>query len=281
MPVRIVTDSTASLPTGIADKLGIKIVPLHVRFGTTDHREGVDLSTEEFYRLLQSSPDHPATSQPNPSEFGQAYAEIEGNDDIASIHVSTELSKTAESASQAARELPGRRVEVLDSRLVSAPLAFSVIAAARAAQQGASLSDIRSLVEEHAERAHIALVVPTLEYLRRGGRIGGARAFLGSVLNLMPVLEIRDGRVEPVKRARSTSKAHVVIADYVRDRAPKGVESWAILHANAPEQRERLQRELADNLDATGDTFTDIPIGPVLGTHSGPGAFGFAFVAKR
>ena len=280
MPVKIVTDSTASLPTAIASELGIKVVPLHVRFGTTDYREGIDLSTEEFYRLLESSPEHPATSQPNPSEFAQAYGELESNDDIASIHLSTELSKTAESASQAAREMTDRQVDVMDSRLVSAPLAFSVIAAARAAQQGATLSDIRNIVDDHATRAHVALVVPTLEYLRRGGRIGAAAAFLGSVLNFMPVLEIRDGQVGPVTRARSNNKAHAVIADYVQNRAPNGVESWAILHANAPDQRDRLRHELADTLDATGDMFADIPIGPVLGTHSGPGAFGFAFVAR-
>lgn len=280
MPVRIVTDSTSSLPIDVATELGISVIPLHVRFGTTDYRDGVDLSTAEFYELLASSSDHPATSQPNPAEFLELYSQIEGNDDIVSIHLSTDLSKTIESARQAAAQLTERKVHVLDSRLVSVPLAFTVIAAANAARAGADAEEIGGLVSDHAGRSHVAIVVPTLEYLKRGGRIGGASAYLGSLLNLKPVLECRAGRVEPVTRVRSIGKAHAALQAYVDTHAPNGVDSWAILHANAPEQRDRLRREITDNLNAVGRSFDDIALGPVLGTHAGPGAFGIAFVSR-
>ena len=280
MPVRIVTDSTSSLPIDVATELGISVIPLHVRFGTTDYREGVDLSTAEFYELLASSSDHPATSQPNPTEFLELYSQIEGDDDIVSIHLSTDLSKTIESARQAASQITGRKVHVLDSRLVSVPLAFTAIAAANAACAGADAQEIGALVDDYAGRSHVAIVVPTLEYLKRGGRIGGASAYLGSLLNFKVVLECRDGRVEPVTRVRSIGKAHAALHAYVGTHAPNGVDDWAILHANAPEQRDRLRQDLTDNLKAAGRSFDDMAIGPVLGTHAGPGAFGIAFVSR-
>ena len=279
MSIQVVTDSTASLPPELAAELGITVIPTHVSFGTTSYRDGVDLEAEEFYRLLETSPDHPTTSQPNPAEFAQAYGQVEGDGPLVSIHVSTDLSKTVESARQGATQLD-REILVLDSRLVGPAAGFCVIAAARAARNGASLEDIQGIVADHAERAHIIFVVQTLEYLKRGGRIGGAQAFLGSLLNVKPVLELSNGVVEPVTRVRTMRKAHAAIADRVREQAPNGVSSWAILHANAQSEHDRLQREFADGLNAEGDTIPNLPISPVIGTHTGPGAFGFAFVAR-
>ncbi|MCY3895152.1 MAG: DegV family protein [Chloroflexi bacterium] len=279
MSIQVVTDSTATLPPEIAAELGITVIPTHVSFGTTSYRDGVDLEIDEFYRLLETSPDHPTTSQPNPAEFAQTYSQVEGDGPIVSIHVSTDLSKTVESARQGAAEV-GREILVLDSRLVGPAMGFSVIAAARAGRDGASLEDIQGIVADHAERAHLVFVVQTLEYLKRGGRIGGAQAFLGSLLNVKPVLELADGVVAPVTRVRTMRKAHAAIADRVREQAPNGVSSWAILHAQAQAEHDRLKRDLADGLNADGDTIPNVPIGPVVGTHTGPGAFGFAFVAK-
>lgn len=279
MSIQVVTDSTASLPPELAAELGITVIPTHVTFGTTSYRDGVDLGVEEFYRLLESSPDHPMTSQPNPAEFAQAYGQVEGDGPIVSIHVSTDLSKTVESARQGAAQVD-REILVLDSRLVGPAMAFSVIAAARAGRDGASLEDIQGVVADHAERAHIIFVVQTLEYLKRGGRIGGAQAFMGSLLKVKPVLELSDGVVAPVTRVRTMRKAHAAIADRVREQAPNGVSSWAILHANAQAEHDRLKSQLADGLNADGDTLPDIPISPVIGTHTGPGAFGFAFLAR-
>jgi DegV family protein with EDD domain len=279
MSIRVVTDSTASLPPELAAELGITVIPTHVTFGTTSYRDGVDLDPEGFYRLLESSPDHPMTSQPNPAEFAQAYGQIEGDGPIVSIHVSTDLSKTVESARQGAAQVD-REILVLDSRLVGPATGFGVIEAARAGRDGASLEDIQGIVADNAERAHIIFVVQTLEYLKRGGRIGGAQAFLGSLLNVKPVLELSNGVVEPVTRVRTMRKAHAAIADRVREQAPNGVSSWAILHADAQAEHDRLKSQLADGLNAEGDQIPDVPISPVIGTHTGPGAFGFAFVAK-
>jgi len=279
MSIQVVTDSTASLPPELAEELGITVIPTHVSFGTTSYRDGVDLDIDEFYRLLETSPDHPMTSQPNPAEFAQTFSEVEGDGPIVSIHVSTDLSKTVESARQGAAQVD-REILVLDSRLVGPAMAFSAMAAARAGRDGASLEDIQGIVADHAERAHIIFVVQTLEYLKRGGRIGGAQAFLGSLLNVKPVLELADGVVEPVTRVRTMRKAHAAIADRVREQAPNGVSSWAILHADNQTEHDRLKSGLADGLDADGDTLPDLSFSPVIGTHTGPGAFGFAFLAR-
>ncbi len=280
MPIRIVTDSTASLPPDIAADLDITVVPLHVQFGAETYRDGVDITTEEFYRRLQTSPVHPQTSQANPAEFAQIYAGIPGDDPIVSVHVSTDLSKTVESARQGAKQIEGREIAVLDSRLAAAALTFTVVAAARAARAGASVDDIRALVDDRAQRTHLLAVVTTLEYLKRGGRIGGAAAFVGSLLNFKPVIELRDGIVQPVTRVRTLNKAYAAIRSGVAERAPNGVESWAILHALAPDARDRMHREVAAGLDADGDKFDDLAVVPVIGAHTGPGTFGFAFVAR-
>jgi len=279
MSIQVVTDSTASLPPELAEELGITVIPTHVSFGTTSYRDGVDLDIDEFYRLLETSPDHPMTSQPNPAEFAQTFSEVEGDGPIVSIHVSTDLSKTVESARQGAAQVD-REILVLDSRLVGPAMAFSAMAAARAGRDGASLEDIQGIVADHAERAHLVFVVQTLEYLKRGGRIGGAQAFLGSLLNVKPVLEVADGVVAPVTRVRTMRKAHAAIAERVREQAPNGVASWAILHADNQAEHDRLKSGLADGLDADGDTLPDLSFSPVIGTHTGPGAFGFAFLAR-
>lgn len=279
MSIQVVTDSTASLPPELAAELGITVIPTHLSFGTTSYRDGVDLDMDEFYRLLETSPDHPTTSQPNPAEFAQTYSQVEGDGPIVSIHISTDLSKTVESARQGAAQVD-REILVLDSRLVGPALAFSAMAAARAGRDGASLEDIQGIVADHAERAHIIFVVQTLEYLKRGGRIGGAQAFLGSLLNVKPVLELNNGVIAPVTRVRTMRKAYAAIADRVREQAPNGVSSWAILHAKAQAEHDRLKREVVDGLNADGDTIPNLSISPVIGTHTGPGALGFAFLAR-
>ncbi len=279
MSIQVVTDSTASLPPELSAELGITVIPTHVSFGTTSYRDGVDLDADEFYRLLETSPDHPTTSQPNPAEFAETFSQVEGDGPIVSIHVSTDLSKTVESARQGAAQVD-REILVLDSRLVGPAMGFGVLAAARAGREGASMEDIQGIVADNAERAHILLVVQTLEYLKRGGRIGGAQAFLGSLLNVKPVLELNDGIIAPVTRVRTMRKANAAIADRIREQAPNGVSSWAILHAQAQSEHDRLKREVADGLNADGDTLPNLAVSPVIGTHTGPGAIGFAFLAR-
>ena len=281
MPVRIVTDSTGSLPAEVVEAHGIAVVPLHVRFGATDYTEGEDLSAEEFYRLLETLPDHPATSQPNPAEFGAVYDRVASDGDpIVSIHISSKLSKTVESARQAAAARPDLRIETVDSGSVSMALGLQVVEAAKAAAGGAGPEEIVELVAQLGPRSHCAFVVPTLEYLRRGGRIGGAAAFLGSLLKLKPVLHVEDGQVEPVTRVRSFSKAHVALQEYVRERAPNGVHSAAILHTAAEDHRQRIETDLLGEFPPAEELFPDVIIGPVIGAHTGGGAFAIAFIAN-
>lgn len=160
------------------------------------------------------------------------------------------------------------------------PLGLIAVEAAKAARAGADAPTIVRLVEGLKPRTKVAFVVATLEYLRRGGRIGGAQAFLGGLLSVKPVLHIHGGRVDPVTRVRTFAKAHEAIGAYVREHAPRGVDHGAIIHARAEEQRAALAALVQARYAPTGDTYADITIDPVVGTYTGPGAFGFAFVAR-
>ena len=200
MAIRIVTDSTADLPPGAAHELGISVVPLSVIFGDEVYREGVDVTHDLFYDKLIHSRVLPTTSAPSVGDFLSVYEPLlDDSDEIVSIHVSAKLSATHNNACQAARLLAdrGARIEVIDSQLVSMGLGFLTLAAARAARGGAGVEEIRTIVERSIPRVHTIFVLDTLEYLRRGGRIGRARAFLGAVLRVKPLLSLRDGEVHP------------------------------------------------------------------------------------
>ena len=280
MPVRIVTDSAASLPAEVRQVHGITVIPLHVLFGATDCLEDQDLSAKEFYRQLESRPEHPTTSQPTPAAFLEAYRSLEGDDPIVSLHVSGALSGTIASARQAAAQLPEREIHVVDSRTVSMSLGLLALEAARAAEEGADAASVVARVEEMARRTYLAFVVQTLEYLRRGGRIGGAQAFLGSLLNVKPVLHVSDGRVEPLTRARSLAKACRAVLSHVREVAPAGIEHVALLHADSDANRALLEAEVLDHVSPSGEVFRDVIMGPVIGVHVGRGSVGFAFTAR-
>lgn len=280
MPVKIVTDSTATLPSELVEQRGITVVPLHVQFGTTEYREGVDLTPEGFYDLLETSPVHPTTASPNPAEFKAAYERLGADGDpIVSLHISTELSGTVLSARQAAEGLPHQEIHVIDSRTVIMGLGLLALEAARAATEGAGAVEIRDLAGELAPRTYLIFVIPTLEYLRRGGRIGGAQAFLGSLLNVKPVVAV-EGKVEPVARVRSFQKGYAAVAQYVRERAPNGLRCAAVLHADADERRRRLADLMLGEFPPSGEVFPDVPIGPVIGAHTGRGSVGFACIAN-
>ena len=281
MPVMIVTDSTAALPPDLAEQHGIEVVPLLVRFGETEYRDGVDLSDAEFYCLLEDRPELPVTSQPSPAAFMEVYRRLGCDGDaIVSIHVSSAVSGTLASAQQAAAELPGQDIRVLDSRHVSIGLGMMAVEAARAASRGDDANAVVDLVTGLVERTYTVFVVATLEYLRRSGRIGGAQAFLGSLLSVKPVLEARDGKVGPVLRVRTFSKAYAALADYVRQHAPHGLERAALLHADAEPHRRWLEEQLLAGLPPEVEVHSDISIGPVVASHTGRGAFGIAFVAR-
>ncbi len=277
--VAIVTDSTSSLTPTMGKEYGIRVVPVHLIFGTQSYRDGVDLDAESFYRLLHSSKQLPTTSQPTAEDFMRVYSALaEQAEAIVSIHLSHQMSATLDSAQAARQELPNVPIHVVDSRSVSMGLGLMAIAAARAARDGKSADEIVRLVEELIPKMNVLFTVETLEYLRKGGRIGGATAFLGSALSIKPLLYVKDGRVEPLERQRTKKRAVERMLDRMAERigASQSVHV-AVLHCAVPEEAAQLAEQVAARFQCT-DILT-AEAGPIIGTHAGPGTVGVAFYA--
>jgi DegV family protein with EDD domain len=276
VPVRIVTDSTADLPAEYVEALHITVVPLIVMFGDEEFQDGVDINADRFFRRLVREERLPTTSQPSVGSFRATYEQLraQGATEILSIHLSGRLSRTVESARQAAEGLEGVRVEHIDSRTASLALGLGVIAAAHAAQAGASLADIRKLVESQFQRTHLFFLVDTLEYLRRGGRIGRAQELIGSLLQFKPLLTIRDGEIVPVGRARTRQRAIEELLRLASERRPF-VQAMAV-HATTPDDLDYVVQRLRGMV--TDAPVTTGRITPVIGVHSGPGLLGLAVV---
>ena len=269
--VAIVTDSTADLPPSLAGSREITIVPLTLNFDGHSLLDGVDITPSEFYRRLPNATSHPTTSQPSPGRFAEAYeALLAEYDAVVSVHISQKLSGTFESAQQAAEMTDPARVHVVDSEVVSMSLGLVALAAATLAGQGAPAKVIAEKVEAMRGEVQTYFSVATLEFLRRGGRIGHASALLGSVLQVKPVLCIRDGLVTPLERVRTFERALQRVIELARG-VDRGHGICAIVgHAGADEDAERVGRELAP----IADTLMIQPLGPVVGAHAGPGVVG-------
>ncbi len=271
MTVRIVTDSTADLPAKVVQEWGINVIPLQVNFGTEVYRDGVDLQPDEFYRKLVSSSVLPTTSVPPPGIFAEVYKKLSANgDDVLSIHLSSKLSGTYDCARLAAKDLGNKRVEIIDSLSLSMGMGILVVVAARAARAGASLEEVTSLVHRAMKRCYLVGLLDTLVYLQKGGRIGRARAFLGHVLNLKPLLTIRDGEVHPMERVRTRRRALNRMLQFIQEHKP--FDEVAVLHSVAPEEAELVADQLASVFPRERMYMSQF--GPVLGVHIGPGAVG-------
>ena len=278
MTVRIVTDSTVDIPTEQAEAAGITVVPLTVFFGDDAYLDGIELDNPLFYEKLQANKVLPTTSQPSPAKFHEAYTRVieEGADGILSIHLSSHLSGTYQSAHTASESLPEdlRKVpiEVIDSLTISAGMSRAVFLAAREAREGLALEEIKAHVLDELARTTILAVLDTLEYVRRSGRIGGASAMLGNMLSVKPIISLKEGAVVPVERPRTRSKAFARIAQLITDMGP--IEAISIAESN-----EELGQQLAEALK---ETYTgEIPrykLGAALGTHTGPGTVAVAVV---
>ena len=277
--VKIVTDSTSDLTTQIASELAITIVPLYVHFGTETYRDGVDLATDEFYRKLGQSKVLPTTSSASPGAFTEVYDRLaEETDEILTITISSKLSATYETAVRAKEMWHGKaRLEIIDSQSAIVGLGLIVIAAAKAARAGASLDEVIDVTRDCMQRVDFRLAFDTLEYLKRGWRIGTAQAFLGSMLKLNPVLTIRDGATEGVVRLRSRAK----VVDYLCDFAmsfPR-VEEIAIEDATTPDEVEILLERLSSRFSTSSIYRTKVS--PVIGTHVGPHVLGIGILPAR
>jgi DegV family protein with EDD domain len=269
--VAIVTDSTADLPAQLVKAGGITVVPLTLNFEGRSLLDGVEIRPSEFYRRLPNATTHPTTSQPSAGRFAEAYAALlNDHEEVVSIHISEKLSGTYAAAVQGAEITDAKRVRVVDSQLVSMSLGLLTLAGAEIARQGASGEELERRVREMREHVQTFFSVATLEFLRRGGRIGRASAMLGSVLQVKPVLCIRDGLVTPLERVRTFDRALNRIVELSRE-VDRGKGLCVIVgHADAEADAERVAREL----EPVAETLMIQPLGPVVGAHAGPGVVG-------
>jgi DegV family protein with EDD domain len=271
----LVLDSTSDYPEAPARFPNMRFVPLYVRFGDDTYRDYVELSSDEFFEKLRTSPVLPATSQPTPQDFLAAYEELAGYERIYSIHVSSKVSGTYQSAELAAQELGGDKVRLVDSLTASLAIAMLSHAIQRRLARGTTDEEIDALVERFHRDCEVVFTVETLEYLQRGGRIGRAAALAGSLLNVKPILGVENGEVVAVARVRGRQKA---VAEFERRFAAATTDEAglrvAIAHADAPEWVGTLS-DVVWRLRPKAEIEFTANLGAVVSTHTGPGAVGF------
>ena len=267
----IVLDSTADFPDAAARFPNWRVVPLYVNFGTESYRDGVDLTAAQFYARLPSATELPTTSQPTPADFRAAYEELGAYERILSIHIAAKLSGTFQSAGLAADD----RVRTIDSETASAAIAMLAFAIQRRLERGTTDEEVDALVAAYKPAHGLLFTVDTLEFLARGGRIGRAKAFAGELLHVKPILSIRHGEVEPIKRVRGNRKAFQEFVDALesgtRDAPTLRV---GIAHAAAPERAVQLVKMVRD-LRPHAEIEIETMLGAVIGAHAGPGTVGF------
>ncbi len=275
--VKIVTDSTSDLPVDVARDLGITVVPLYVHFGEEVYQDGVDIKSDEFYARLTSDPILPKTSAPSPDTFTQLYNDLaQEADGVLSLHIASRLSATYESALNGCNgtKCP---VSVVDSRTTSMGLGLLAITAARAANNGATLEEIVELVYSTITRIHVYAAIDTLEYLRKGGRIGKAQWLLGSLLRIKPLISVVDGHVTGVGKARTHAKAIRKVQQLTE--SVGDIEEMAIVYNTNREEAEALAKSVSHLIPEDKIIYTTF--GPVIGTYVGPGAIGIVSLQKN
>lgn len=275
--VRVVTDSNADVTTDIAHTMGVDaIASTYVVFGDKSYR-GMDMSPAEFHAKLKSDPSFPKTSQPSVGDFVQIYERMKG-EEVVSIHISRDLSGTYASAESAAMTLGSDpQVTLVDTRTVSAAMALLVAEGARMAKGGAKPAEIKAHIESLIPRTRMHFVLETLENLKRGGRIGGAQALIGGVLQMKPILTIQHGKVEPLERVRTSGKAfarlkEIVLHDLDASKNPK----VCFMHAAAPQLAAQLAAEVGSQLGIKSPMILEA--GPAIATHAGSGAVGVGYI---
>lgn len=276
--VRVVTDSTADVPADMVAALGITVIPSYVVFGSESYRDGVELTKPQFYEKLLTAQTVPATAAPSPHVYEEAYRRLAKEaDEIISIHLASKYSSLYSSASIGAREVSGATIAMVDSEQVTMGYGWMVVAAAEAAQQGATLAQIVDLVEGMKPRSQVLAVLDTLEYLYRGGRVAWVEAMLGTLLRIKPILSVRLGEILLLERARTLERALGRLVDTIR--ALGSLERAIVLHANAPE----LAQRIADQLQALDPDWDRLigHAGVTIASHTGPGAVGIACVTAE
>ncbi|MEK6256498.1 MAG: DegV family protein [Chloroflexota bacterium] len=277
--VGIVTDSTAYIPKDLVGKYPIAVVPAVVIWDGKEYYDGVDIQPDEFYARLATAKVMPTSSQPAPAAVKQVFEKMLADGyDVLGIFVSEKLSGTLASARQAREIIPNANIEIVDTHATSMGSGWISIVAARAAEKGANLAECKAIVEHARDNAGLVFMVDTLEFLHRGGRIGGAQAFIGTALNFKPILELIDGAIEPVERVRTHKKAVKRLVSFVEERIDGRTPLYiAALHANAAEEAKQLLEIVKERFNPVEAVLTDVS--PAVGTHTGPGTLGLAFIA--
>jgi DegV family protein with EDD domain len=271
LTVKIVTDSTADLPPGLAEELNISVVPLKVYFGEEEFLDWIDLDSDNFLEKLAGSEVMPHTSQPSPADFVKIYREIAAeSDQLISVHLSAKLSGTYQSAVIAKSELKHLDIEVIDSGLASMALGIVVIEAARAAKAGLAKEDIILQLKDNMAKVKVYFAVDTLEYLQRNGRIGKAAALVGGLLNVKPLLTLSDGVVAPKEKVRGKAKAQERLIDIIGEEFGEEVRGKAVVLHGSELNRALLLKEKLESRYKFSEIFIS-SIGAVIGTHTGPG----------
>ena len=279
--IAIVTDSTAYLPKAFVDRHNIRVVPLKIHWDGTNLEDGVNITPAEFYKRLAKSSTIPTTSQPPVDEFTQIYEELAADHDgIIVPLISSGISGTVASAQAAAHWFKGGPVEVIDTRSTAAGLALVVNAIAQAVVEGKSLPAIKELAEAVVQRLDLFFAVDTLEYLHKGGRIGGASRYFGTALSIKPILYLdHQGKIDALERVRTKRKAMVRLVQLATEKAAGKPVQVGIFHANALEAAKDIQDQLLLQLDCKQAEIYNLS--PVIGTHVGPGTIGIAFYVSE
>lgn len=278
--VAIVTDSTAYLPDELVKQYAISVTPQILIWGEETYQDGVDIQPNEFYQKLKNAKVMPTTSQVAIVTMKATFIDLlEQGKDVLGIFISSKLSGTIQSADQAKLMLSkaADKIEIVDSNSTAMAMGFQVLAAAKAGMEGASLAECKQIAEEARKHTGVYFVVDTLEFLRRGGRIGGAQALLGSALNIKPILELSDGRIEPIEKVRTKRKAINRMVDLVIERtAGREPVRLATLHANAELEAKSALNAAVKEIQPVEQVFASVS--PVIGTHAGPGTVGLAYM---
>jgi len=269
----VVTDSTADLPDEWRARFDIEVVPLKVLFGTETFRDRVDMTDAEFFRRLAGATSLPTTSAPSPGEFAQLYQRLaQDHEACVSIHIGAQLSATAEAARVGAQAVDGFRVEVIDSETVTMPMAFLC----RVAAESASLEEAVANVKARVPKCRVLALLDTLRYLEMGGRLSRAQAVIGTMLDLKPILLVKDREIKPVDRVRTKSRAIGRMVEHFVADGP--VECVGVMHAQSPDEAERIAASVREAVP--GIEVVIGQIGCVLGTHVGPKAVGIVYIKR-
>jgi DegV family protein with EDD domain len=279
--IAVVTDSSAYIPPAALQGLEVPVIPLWLIWGEERFRDGVDIDPPTFYRRLRDSKDFPTTSQPSAGEFEHFFREVgSGVDAVVAVHISSQISGTVPNAQAALAQLPDLTIKVIDSLTTSMSLSLVVIATARAAAAGKSFDEVVAVAEDMRDRVHILFTVDTLEYLHRGGRIGGAKRLLGTALNIKPLLHLEGGRVEPLTSVRTKRKALARMLDEAEERlGGKPMAAAGVIDVDAVEEADEVAELVKERFDVSPIYRTTVS--PCIGAHVGPGTVGLGFYAER